>query len=97
MINRKEWSRELNEKLRRIRTFMAEKKLKGVYIKKQENFSWLSCGHVSYLGPGEMGNCGLLVTEDHQYAITNNIEAPRMEEEERLTEMGFELLYDVWY
>lgn len=90
-------SRELREKLARVRGLMREKNLDGIYLKSQENFSWLSCGHVSHLGPGAMGNCGLLVTEDGQYAITNNIEAPRMEEEEGLTELGFDLLYDVWY
>lgn len=90
-------SGELAEKLCRIRGLMREKGLKGIYVKRQENFGWLSCGHVSHLGPGAMGNCGLLVTEDGQYAITNNIEAPRMAEEELLPELGFELLSGVWH
>lgn len=90
-------NRELKEKLGRIRGLMAERGLKGIYVKRQDNFGWLSCGHVSYLGPGEMGNCGLLVTEERQYAVTTNIEAPRMKEEEVLEELGFEIHAGVWH
>lgn len=90
-------NKELNEKLGRVRRLMEEKGLKGIYVKRQDNFGWLSCGRVSYLGPGEMGNCGLLVTMEGQYAVTNNIEAPRMAEEEQLEELGFSLRYGVWH
>ncbi len=35
-------------------------------------------------GGGGHGNCGLLVTLDGLHAVTTNIEAPRMREEEKL-------------
>ncbi len=90
-------NRELAEKLGRVRRLMAERGLKGIYVKRQDNFGWLSCGRVSYLGPGEMGNCGLLVTEEGQYAVTTNIEEPRMREEEALEELGFVIRAGVWH
>ncbi len=88
---------ELSIKLSRIRNLIEEKKLDAAFIKRQDNFAWLTCGGRNYVGMGETGNCGLLVTQDKLYAITNNIEAPRMKNEEHLEDLGFELKYSVWY
>ncbi|HPZ15111.1 MAG TPA: aminopeptidase P family N-terminal domain-containing protein [Sphaerochaeta sp.] len=88
---------ELAIKLNRVRTLMETLKLDGVYLKRQDDFSWLSCGGQNYLGWGEMGLCGLLVTADNTYAVTNAIERPRMIDEERLEEMGFAVHSAVWH
>ncbi|MFI3226322.1 MAG: aminopeptidase P family N-terminal domain-containing protein [Clostridia bacterium] len=88
---------ELIEKLARVREMMQEKKLDGVYLKRQDSFAWLTCGGTNYIGQGELGLCGLLVTHDSTYAITNNIEAPRVRDEENLEELGFEIHYATWY
>jgi Xaa-Pro aminopeptidase len=88
---------ELDIKLRRLRGLMGENSLSGVYLKRQDNFAWLSCGGKNYVGLGEMGNCGLLVTPDAQFAITNNIEGPRMADEERLEELGFAIRAGTWH
>lgn len=87
---------ELEIKLARVRSLMAAQKLDGIYLKRQDNFAWLTCGGQNYLGWGEMGNCGLLVTQDQIHAITNMIEYPRMIDEERLGDMGFRVHADVW-
>lgn len=85
-------------KLQRLYGIMDDKKLDAVYIKRQDNFAWLTCGGINYVGLGEMGNCGLLVTrKGKMYAITNNIEAPRMRDEEKLEEMGFEIHAGTWH
>lgn len=84
-------------KLGRVRTMLSEEKLFGCYIKRQDNFSWLTCGGINYVSPGDIGNCGLLVTQDHLYAITNNIEAPRMKDEEKLEDLGFQIISGSWY
>lgn len=88
---------EFITKLNRIRTALHEQNLFGCYIKRQDNFAWLTCGGINYVGPGDYGNCGLLVTEDHLYAITNNIEAPRMRDEEHLETLGFQIHHGLWY
>jgi Xaa-Pro aminopeptidase len=88
---------ELEIKLKRLRTLMQDRKFSAIYIKRQDNFAWLSCGGRNYVGIGDMGNCGLLVTADSHCAITNNIEAPRLAGEERLEELGFVIHAGTWY
>lgn len=89
---------ELSVKLQRVRELMAQEGLTGIYIKRQDNFSWLSCGRINYIAAGgDMGNCGLLVTADKTYAICNNIEAPRMRDEEQLEELGFPIHFGAWH
>ena len=73
---------ERSVKLNRLYAIMDDKNLDAIYLKRQDNFAWLTGGGINYVGLGEMGNCGLLVTRDGKtYAITNNIEAPRMRDE----------------
>ena len=88
---------EFNTKLGRVRKMLETEHLYGCYIKRQDNFAWLTCGGINYVAPGDYGNCGLLITEDKLYAVTNNIEAPRMCREEHLEELGFQILSGVWY
>ncbi|MDR1587749.1 MAG: aminopeptidase P family N-terminal domain-containing protein, partial [Treponema sp.] len=88
---------ELEIKLERLRNLMRDKKLSAIYIKRQDNFAWLSCGGKNYVGIGDMGNCGLLVTAGSRYAITNNIEAPRMAGEEGLEDLGFAIQAGTWH
>ncbi len=88
---------EFEIKVARLRNLLREKKLSGIYLKRQDNFSWLSCGGKNYVGLGELGNCGLLVTEDSLFAVTNNIEAPRMANEENLEELGFVIHAGTWH
>lgn len=84
-------------KLKRIRKLMDQESLYGCYLKRQDNFAWLTCGGINYVGPGDYGNCGLLVTSEELFAITNNIEAPRMREEEQLEKLGFQIISGMWY
>lgn len=88
---------ELQIKLTRIRETLDQLSLDAVYLKRQDSFAWLTGGGINYVGLGEMGNCGLLITRDSQYAITNNIEAARMREEEKLEELGYSIYAQTWY
>ncbi|HOR81018.1 MAG TPA: aminopeptidase P family N-terminal domain-containing protein [Sphaerochaeta sp.] len=87
---------ELRIKLDRVRTLMSRLEFDGVFLKRQDDFSWLSCGGQNYIGWGDMGLCGLLVTQDETYAVTNVIEEPRMREEEQLEELGFKIHAGAW-
>lgn len=84
-------------KLSRLHALMTRHGLDAIYLKRQDNFAWLTCGGINYVGLGEMGNCGLLVTKDGCHAVTNNIEAPRMRNEEKLEDMGFTIHAATWY
>ena len=88
---------ELKIKLKRVRDIMSSRSLDALYIKRQDNFAWLTCGGRNYVGAGDMGNCGLLVLADGQYAISNNIERPRMIDENFLEDMGFEYRSFTWH
>ncbi len=89
--------KEFGIKLDRIRALLRKKDLSAVFLKRQDDYAWITCGGRNYVGAGDMGNCGMLITEDGFYAITNNIEAPRMKSEEHLNELGAEVLYGLWY
>ncbi len=88
---------ELETKLTRVREVMSANNLDAIFLKRQDSFAWLTCGGMNYVGLGEMGGCGLLITADKQYAITNNIEANRMKDEEHLEDMGFAIYDSVWH
>lgn len=89
---------EIAVKLNRVRSFLESEKLDAVYLKRQDNFSWLTAGGSNRVGiAGEMGNCGLLVTGSKTFAVTNNIESSRMIREERLEEKGFPVRSTIWH
>jgi Xaa-Pro aminopeptidase len=89
---------EILEKEGRVRDFLRSKGLKALLLKRQANFSWMTCGGLNLVGiTTEFGATSLLITEDAKYLICNNIEAPRMVEEERLGKQGFALKTFPWY
>lgn len=89
---------EIQEKKARVRNLMEKLQLDGVLLRKQCNFSWLTAGRLNLVGIAtEMGVASLLITADKEYVICNNIEAPRMKQEERLEEQGYEIHSFKWY
>src|SRR4030066_166383 len=78
------------EKERRVRDFLRSKGLKALLLKRQANFSCMTCGGLNLVGIAtEMGATSLLITENSKFVISNNIETPRMIEEEGLERQGF--------
>ena len=89
---------EVKEKERRVRNFLRSKELKALLLKRQANFSWMTCGGLNLVGiTTEMGATTLLITEDSKFLISNNIEAPRMIEEEGLEKQGFVVKTFPWH
>jgi Xaa-Pro dipeptidase len=89
---------EIKEKERRVREFLRSKGLKALLLKRQANFSWMTCGGLNLVGiTTEMGATSLLITEDSKFVISNNIEAPRMIEEEGLEKQGFSVKTFPWH
>ena len=89
---------EIKEKERRVRDFLLSKGLKALLLKRQANFSWMTCGGLNLVGiTTEMGATSLLITEDSKFLISNNIEAPRMIEEEGLEKQGFVAKIFPWH
>jgi len=93
-----EKSDEIKEKERRVRNFLRLKGLKALLLKRQANFSWMTGGGLNLVGIAtEVGATSLLITEKEKFVICNNIEAPRMIEEEGLEEQGFVVKTFPWY
>ena len=89
---------EIQEKDRRMRELLRVKKLTGVLLKRQANFSWATGGGINMIGIAtEMGGTTLLITEQAKYVLTSNIEASRMIEEEGVEQLGFQVrVYNWW-
>ena len=91
-------SNEIKEKERRVRDFLKLKDLKGLLLKRQANFSWMTCGGLNLVGiTTEFGAATLLITENSKFVISNNIEAPRMIHEEGLERQGFIVKTFPWH
>jgi len=89
---------EIQGKLMKVRSFLAEREINAVLLKKQPNFCWLTAGGLNMVGIAtEVGVTSLLVTKDAHYVIANRIEAERMMREEELEALGFTLLAYEWY
>jgi len=89
---------EIKEKEKRVRAFLQSKGLKALLLKRQANFSWMTAGGLNLVGIAtEMGATSLLVTENSKFVISNNIEAPRMMDEEGLGKQGFVIKTFPWH
>lgn len=89
---------EIQEKLQRLRASLARQGLNAALLSREDNIAWLTGGANAYVNTATDGaSASLLVTPDHQYVLTNNIEAPRLKAEERLEELGFALKVAPWY
>ena len=94
MIN---WS-EVNEKKKRIKTLMDSLSLDAILLKRQCNFSWITCGGTNQVSIAtDTGAASILITSGEEYVICNNIEAPRIEKEEKLSEQGYKIRSFKWY
>lgn len=90
-------NREIMEKEGRVREFLQDKGLSGMLLCRQDNFSWLTGGKGNSVVMGaDVGFNPVLVTAEAKYLITNNIEAPRLVEEE-LKGQEFELVILPWW
>ena len=89
---------EVVQKLKLVRGLMAELGLGGVLFRKQASFAWLTCGRRNLVGIAtEIGVASILVTPDKQYVLCNNIEAPRIRDEEFVEDMGYEIRSWPWF
>jgi len=88
---------EVDIKLQWVRDLLMRRQLDGVLVSRVCNFAWLTGGAVNYNSVAvDAGSSTILVTADCQYLLTNNIEAPRLEAEEGLAEVGFRLRVGPW-
>jgi Xaa-Pro aminopeptidase len=88
---------ELAEKQRRVCTFLDQHALEGVLLGTIGNFAWITGGRTNRVGAAtEVGPAAILVTRDGQSLVSDEVEAPRLLEEE-LAGQPLDLLDYPWY
>jgi antitoxin VapB len=89
---------EQEEKHRRIREFLAQQKLDALLLQRASSFAWATSGASSYINTASTtGAASLLVTPSERYLIADNIETPRLEQEEGLAAQGWQSRTHRWY
>ena len=89
---------EQRRKLEIIRTWMNSRNLGSLTLQSAGSFAWATCGAASYINTATTnGLATLLITQEHQYLFTSNIEAPRLEQEEQLVAQGWEFQVTPWH
>lgn len=89
---------EFEAKQARIRTFLNERGLDALLLRRVSSFAWATCGAASYVNTAESeGAACLLVTPSAGYLITNNIEAGRLAAEEKLGGQAWEFHVSSWH
>jgi Xaa-Pro aminopeptidase len=88
---------EVQLKLGRLRSFMAERRLDAVLLRTQANFAWITAGGDNHVGiASDAGVADVLVTPDAALILTTNIEACRIETEE-VESLGFDVRSFNWW
>lgn len=81
-----------------IRRFMADQEIDQLWINGVANFAWATCGAASYVNTAtSTGAAWLRIDSSRKYVFTNNIEATRIEGEERLADQGWRISDNPWY
>ena len=89
---------ELETKLSKLYDLLDQHNLDALFLHRVSSFAWATCGAASYINTAvATGEASLLITKNARYLITNNIEAPHYEKEEKLKEQGWEFVVGGWY
>lgn len=90
-------SREIAEKESRVRKFLKAEGLNALVLTTQANFCWFTCGGENRIATGsDLGGASAVITPRAKYIICDNIEAPRLEQEE-VGAQGFEFKTYNWW
>jgi antitoxin VapB len=86
-------SRESREE--KLRALMEERGLGALLLRRPANFAWYTGGADNRVDRGDpLGVAAVLLTQESAYVLTDNIEAPRMREEQT---PNLEVLSHPWY
>jgi antitoxin VapB len=88
---------EFQTKLSLLRALLDKHQAEGLLLRRVSSFAWATCGAASYVNTATTeGAASLLVTRQGCFLATNNIEAPRLEQEADLTGQGWEFRVSHW-
>jgi antitoxin VapB len=90
--------REVERKHGRLRDLLQTRGAKSLWILTVRNLSWVTAGaEVAIDTSSEMAPYSILITPEKRTIITSNIELPRLRDEERFEDLGFEFAVSDWY
>jgi len=88
---------ELQTKEQRVRELMDTEGLDALAISGIGNFAWITCGGSNFVGvAAEVGVASAIITRDAKLIVCDNIESPRIRDEE-VAGQGFEFATCAWY
>jgi antitoxin VapB len=89
---------EFDTKQTRLQALLTQHHLDALLLRRVSSFAWATCGGDSHINTADShGIASLLITPTGRYLITNNIEATRLEREEKLGEQEWEFRVTPWY
>lgn len=89
---------EVQAKLARLRKRLAAQKLDAAHLTTVASTAWITAGAATYVNEStDIAASSALVTQDHAYILTTTVEEPRLLQEERLQDVGFEVVAEPWY
>jgi len=89
---------EITEKKQRLDAFLELQDLDAVYLSQVANFAWLTAGlEPVVMIDSDRAEAGLLVSREKRYVICNSVEYPRLRDEDRLEDQGYEFHVSPWY
>ncbi|MGA2110884.1 MAG: M24 family metallopeptidase [Anaerolineales bacterium] len=89
---------EFQTKQQRILRLLQERGLGALHLRRAGSFAWATCGASSQVNQASsFGEASLLVTPQARVVICNNIEAPRLVDEEGLEAQGWEMRVTPWH
>ncbi len=84
-------------KLPLLRSLLEKHNAEAILLRRVSSFAWATGGAASYVNTATTeGAASLVVTRENAYLATNNIEAPRLRNEENLPEQGWEFVISPW-
>ena len=89
---------EFRRKQEHIFELLKKQKLHALLLQRNSSFAWATCGAASYVNTAStFGPVSLLITPKEKYLITDNIEAARLTQEEKLTYQGWDFRVVPWH
>lgn len=89
---------EVTAKLTRLRERLAQRSVGAAHLTTIANTAWLTAGASTFVDESiDAAACSLLITPDEALVLTDPIEEPRLRDEERLDDLGFRFVVELWH
>jgi antitoxin VapB len=89
---------ELTLKRSRLLAWMSNRGYEAVFLGRVSNFAWYTGGlEPVVMLSSDRAEAGLLITPEESFVVCNNIEHPRLRDEDRLDGLGLRFHVSPWY